>query len=667
MRLSRGLSFKMAKDDADGDASEGASHPRRRHRHRHHLSAPSNQPPVAGQPVEARSLSGITAIASNPPSYPRNPTQQKLDPLVLYIVRVPGSKDVFLTPLKPPTKSSVSAEAINSSLYYLHAASPDDYALLQKSQLEQDDGGEGLREQDSWSDGQGNRTPPSPALLGRLNQFRRKPVPPARPNASPVTPISPLPPASYQWEQSAFLSSQSRRECIENTSTEQASPNDQLISDNGLYTPPTKVQLADTTRNPSPRRPIPPDGLYLSCSNNSMDGRPNRWSALPGCLDTNIWISKENQGALHASQDGLDSRRPQVRPHSSHGVPPYSDAGSQAKTQRQFPAQGVSNSGPGDIGLRITLVRRDPSYGNQWNVATMTSHKADSGPIEIEVLTPGYTKFATHNDPFSLLGPGVNLPPHIRDAVASSRPPQTDFDARKPRDRFRPRKFHREVRPSRPQQHQHQSSQSQDTSKYSMDALSKIDGVIANASSKLKSGYYSFLSPWNGLCTFSVSLNGQSLKCKHMIPGATSANGPDTPTVTVAELRFNTPFQMATAAINLSGFRDRDKDGSDSPTSKRHTLAALLNPNRPRARSGASLNSNASGYDSDNNNNRTQTGSMDRDEDRLDFSLARENAGGGMKGDEAKLGKLIIEDEGIKMLDLVVAASMAVWWRTYYR
>lgn len=82
----------MAKDDADGDASEGASHPRRRHRHRHHLSAPSNQPPVAGQPVEARSLSGITAIASNPPSYPRNPTQQKLDPLVLYIVRVPGSK-----------------------------------------------------------------------------------------------------------------------------------------------------------------------------------------------------------------------------------------------------------------------------------------------------------------------------------------------------------------------------------------------------------------------------------------------------------------------------------------------------------------------------------------------------------------------------------------------
>ena len=52
-------------------------------------------PAVSGLPrgpVEARSLSSITAIASNPPAYPRNPTQTRLDPLSLYIVRVPGSK-----------------------------------------------------------------------------------------------------------------------------------------------------------------------------------------------------------------------------------------------------------------------------------------------------------------------------------------------------------------------------------------------------------------------------------------------------------------------------------------------------------------------------------------------------------------------------------------------
>ena len=47
-------------------------------------------------PVEARSLSSITTIASNPPAYPRNPTHEKLDPLVLYIVRVPGSQGEYL-------------------------------------------------------------------------------------------------------------------------------------------------------------------------------------------------------------------------------------------------------------------------------------------------------------------------------------------------------------------------------------------------------------------------------------------------------------------------------------------------------------------------------------------------------------------------------------------
>ena len=42
--------------------------------------------------VEARSLSSLTALAANPPSYPRNPTHVKHEPLVLYIARVPGSK-----------------------------------------------------------------------------------------------------------------------------------------------------------------------------------------------------------------------------------------------------------------------------------------------------------------------------------------------------------------------------------------------------------------------------------------------------------------------------------------------------------------------------------------------------------------------------------------------
>ena len=52
-------------------------------------------------------------------------------------------------------------------------------------------------------------------------------------------------------------------------------------------------------------------------------------------------------------------------------------------------------------------------------------------------------------------------------------------------------------------------------------------------------------------------------------------------------------------------------------------------------------------------------------EDRLDLSLGQEFAGGGLGGKQAKLGKIIIEDEGLKMMDLLVAANMALWWRAY--
>lgn len=53
------------------------------------------------------------------------------------------------------------------------------------------------------------------------------------------------------------------------------------------------------------------------------------------------------------------------------------------------------------------------------------------------------------------------------------------------------------------------------------------------------------------------------------------------------------------------------------------------------------------------------------EEDRLDLSLGQELAGGGFAGKRAKLGKLIVEAEGCKMLDLLVAANMAVWWRAW--
>jgi len=51
----------------------------------------------------------------------------------------------------------------------------------------------------------------------------------------------------------------------------------------------------------------------------------------------------------------------------------------------------------------------------------------------------------------------------------------------------------------------------------------------------------------------------------------------------------------------------------------------------------------------------------------FDLSLGQELAGGGFGGKQAKLGKLIIEPEGLKMMDLVVAANLGLWWKAYNR
>jgi hypothetical protein len=57
--------------------------------------------------------------------------------------------------------------------------------------------------------------------------------------------------------------------------------------------------------------------------------------------------------------------------------------------------------------------------------------------------------------------------------------------------------------------------------------------------------------------------------------------------------------------------------------------------------------------------------SEEEDDEKLDLSIGQEKAGGGNRGKRAKLGKLIIHDEGFKMLDLLVAANMGIWWSVW--
>ncbi|RAL08087.1 uncharacterized protein BO97DRAFT_480818 [Aspergillus homomorphus CBS 101889] len=744
-------------------------------------------------PVEARSLSSITAIASNPPAYPRNPAQKKLDPLVLYIVRVPGSRDVFLTPLKPPTKSSVSAEAINASLYYLHVATPEDEALLQEYEQEREEEAK-LRKEVLGGEAQ----PPLLAdpHLARLNNVRRKPVPgapnaPAATNAeanvaSPPLPARPLP---TSWNSQEAQSPTPNPDTLQRPYLPfRPSFPGTLPGDSSPITSPHILSLDDrdtglqlvtgdsmNVENARPHRHLPAVPQEEPATSDAGQAkRSNRWSAaLSGYISRGQESWKGKYEALSSSRNSLDTRRPQIRPqirpHSAHGSPSRSYQGSPARSPGQSPNRRPQERQTREApGFHITLIRRDPTHGSQWNVATISTPGLDGSAFDIEISTPGYNRFLAQDEPFSLASLGLNLPktdgrppslasfklpasipPGFLDPTPSPNPTSA---ANSP---SQPRRFRRKLCVSRPYIQDEPRGGSLDLARSTLDhgASGSPSKPLPPGMSKLKSGYYTFTSPWNGICTFSTSVNGRSLKCKHMIPGpgvphhthsrsndshhhpfpasASAAQHPESPAITVAEIRFNTPFQAGHlhqapghshvspfALSQTTPFRDlanpqqftppgepsyltspQTPTSATSTTSKRNSLAQFLNPNtytRPRARSGASTSSvgtsggsgdrphrqharhpstssstgSEPGGDLDDPHEKENESSLLRrrasEDERLDFSLARERAGGGMRGKSAKLGKLIIEDEGIKMLDLVVAACMAVWWRGYY-
>ncbi|KAJ5448864.1 hypothetical protein N7445_003685 [Penicillium cf. griseofulvum] len=705
-------------------------------------------------PVEARSLSSVTAIASNPPAYPRNPTHEKHEPLSLYIVRVPGSKDIFLSPLKPPTKSSVSAEAINASLYYLHVATPDDDTLLQEVEEEREEEAKLRKERLA----QAGADDPAQREFARLNNVRRKPVggggnlnpePLPAPLQQDITAPPSVPPRPIPMLQDDIAPPALPARPV---------PMPQVTAENVSFagTPVTNIQpplsnnmtggisVESGGKSAAPRRPLPPlppgeESRTTSAAGEDPSKRASRWSAFAEHLQNRgeNWKGKyeAKYEALSAGRHSLDSSRPQFRPRSSHDRT-KSPLGSPGQSPNRH--RNVHGNPPSNAGFHITLIRRDPASGTQWNVATISTPRMDRNAVDIEISTPGYNRFAGSNEMPSLSNLAAHLPLGIG-RLPNSTIPQSLPTGQPKEQPIGPRKFHRQLCVSKP----YDDSVGADSSNGSAP-----DGPPA--SSKLKSGYYVFTSPWNGICTFTNSVNGRSLKCKHMIPtpgGFVPPNGETevAPAVTVAELRFNTPFQAANLHAHahhaahkphpnhLSPFTQsqiqslprpndnpnennlgpdgeplRPSSSNSHAATKRNSLSHLLNPNtysRPRAHTGpgtppnipasptadprqnfhpstllrrtslraqrfarqSQLYPNTQSYSHRSTSN-SSGGDVDydSDEDRLDFSLAREPAGGGLRGKSAKLGKLVIEDEGIKMLDLVVAACMAVWWRGYY-
>ncbi|KAL6707554.1 hypothetical protein ACN47E_003903 [Coniothyrium glycines] len=517
--------------------------------------------------IEARSLSLLTALAANPPAYPRNPTHVKHDPLVLYIARVPGSKDVFLSPMRPRDKV-VTAEDVQSSLYYVHVDQPGDAILIDP---------ETSREP---QDGMARR--PSPSRPSATVQ--RKAVPKGAGAALPST-----------------------------------------------------------------RKPV--SGTLTPISN--FASRQNAASGNSGMLEPSYRLNRSYGSNLHFQEN----RRPVT------------------STSRSF-------ENPQQYGTSLTLIRRDPASGAQWNVARIEDPSAldissasgrepaakrkPGAPMYIEVFNPGYSKFLhteqagntvlpTRDGDLCERSSQVNLVRHDCHTEQSLDSLSTENS-----NTFRRRVWmegtqhaytgfgHRKNQSSefatgRPDAqastYNHGDRSLIESQQQAPAFLTREDqaySTIQVTDRQTTFRGYVFSSPWSGRCEFVTGTGGGSLKCRHIVPGL---QGALPAALNVSELRFNLPstFKAATPKADEQSKR-----------------SSFFNRGR-HSRSDSTVSVN-------------REGSVEEARyslDRLDLSLGQEFAGGGFGGKQAKLGKLILEDEGLKMMDLLVAANLGLWWRAY--
>nr|POE78046.1 hypothetical protein CFP56_09687 [Quercus suber] len=524
--------------------------------------------------VEAWSLSSLTSTASQPPLDPTSQVPSPALPLVLYIARVPGSRDVFLTPLKPREKI-VTAEDVQSSLYYIHIHCEDHHDELETSKpasiITDTSNIRTLRHEDHATDRQ---PPPPPPPL------------PARPVTIPALPPYPI--------------------------------HDQMPDRGPMPTSPQKI-------NRIARKPVLADVTNKGNTSPSL-GRPDRPNLPPRPLPA---LPIE-----HSSDSSLHVENVRVLRHSEHSedMNPY-------LRKYELPARVELLDAPEPDPGTLTLIRRDPGSSEQWNVASihdppiheitstaplnMTAArrmKKSGAPLYLDVTNPGY---------------GAFIDPDRSQSRTSTSSATSSNDAA-PEGIFRRRLY---MPGSRYGEHNYShlksgSDNSGNTSNHdvprSAQANSYDSAATANntpPSFDRRTKGYAFNSPWDGHCEFSTGTTGKTLKCFHTL-GRHS-------TTEVSELRFNLPTKskLPQAAEKRSSYFAHQRHqsiaewegGVDAPTI------------------------------------------MIGEDGRIDRSLGQENAGGGFGGKQAKLGKLIIAPEGLKMLDLLVAANMGLWWRAYER
>ena len=553
--------------------------------------------------IEAQSLSSLTQLFANPPQYPRNPTHAAHPPLTLYIVRVPGSEgcirflsgdaftnetaDIFLTPLKPPSKTSIGPEAVQSCLYYLHVEQPEDETL--RKTLEE---GKKAEEQRKSTE---------------ANIITRKALP-STPYANyPLSERPPTPPKSYPYFQPPILGDQ---------------PDTQAARHAARC---SHIYICADRRVSVRRKPVGPRPL-------DAEPEPDTARSIPRKPVSSAAKENEPPGP---SRVGGDS--PSDDPSVS------------------FPKEHVYlTRSQGEPLLHTTLIRRDPASGSQWNIGHIAmstdslTQQETSVPICIEISTPGYQRFWKKQS-----ASPESSESHKLEAEDLNRPRQSSLESSK--------------QCSSPSHGYHCFSShlmwmsSDFLAPFARMGRSNLHGShgrwragLAEAVSKPRA-QFRFTSPWKGDCVFSTAVDGRSWRCRHTLQS--NVRGEEDPGKDVAQIRFNLPWRNTLhAGITNEAISSTAKHASTS----QQAVGRALRKTKHKSLTISSLDSASTqrtGRDGDE--------SDDNDGSRLDLSLGREKAGGGFQGKSAKLGKLIIHDEGLKMCDLVVAASLGVFWQQY--
>lgn len=561
--------------------------------------------------------------------------------------------DVFLTTLKPQQKV-VSAQDVQSSLYYMHVDGPEDHDLISFYGDLEDSSGE--------DNGRGKPT----VLTGGV---RRKPLPS---NSTPdfvhrLEPRLEVNPYFQTYSNGAKGSPQVERKSFSKGNMAEHRPVD--------VRPPLPDRKLLGPRPMNKRFLVGSPTLQDLPEKQNMDLK--RWSEQPPGTPP-----KPPPRPFSGRKDSITKTPPMTppRPLAATLKDPLSANGGYSRVlNRELNAPPASYDMNGALKNRsnamdllqdasLTLIRR---YGvEQWTVgkiwtqdtnSTVSGGHGQSGHgVSIHIMTKGYLRFVDPIDPFAkqaristeeTIGIGNSHTPitAAEEQLCFQRHLQVSGHATSRNQRRRPESTesafsHQGARLSSDlPRHSHQSSDSAESNR-----------SLHNGSPELKSGSKKgcFLrSPWNGSCEFTTGVAGRSFKCKHSYASSNPRYGPGMHSAQVSELRFNLP------SSKVLGTPASKSLVPGTPREAKRSSLFLHQHQRHLSSSFEAKGTHGSEYFAP----KAELG------ERLDLSLGQEHAGGGFSGKQAKLGKLIIENEGLQMLDLIIAANMALWWRVYER